>query len=292
MKSIFVALLLFVCFSVFVEAGEQPVLRPVRMELSTKKLGLGDVLRLDVFTTRPIKKQRLTFVNNKFTVFLMPKAPQSRYHYVAFIGAPRTSKSGGYFLQAQFKLSSGFKFHKQVKITLAYPKLKKGKVALSKKKNGLSTNFQKLRVENKLIGNGFSQKTAKLYIEEGFKLPAQGRMTSFFGALRTYNGEYTRSHAGVDIANKIGTSVVAPNKGRVVLSQDLEVHGKTVMIDHGFGVVTIYNHLNERLVKKGQMINKGDALGRVGMTGVATGPHLHWGMSVQNVRVDPLKWVK
>ena len=76
------------------------------------------------------------------------------------------------------------------------------------------------------------------------------------------------------------------------MSQDFSYHGKTIMIDHGFSVVSIYNHLHERYVEKGDYIRRGDFIGSLGQTGVVSGPHLHWGMAVNNIRVNPLFWVK
>jgi len=288
----FILCCLFVAFWVCtLDARPSEVARPIRMEVSTKVLGLGDVVRLDVFTTKPIIKQDVTFIGKSFTLFMMPKKPRTRYHYVSFIAASRKLKSGLHFLKTDLTLSSNFKFKKDTRITLNVPKRPTGKVNLSEKKNGLSTNSKQLAKEINILNKGFYLKTPKLYIKSAFKMPAKGRLSSKFGSLRKYNGSYSRSHAGVDIANKVGSPVIAPNNGKVVVSQDLDVHGRTIMIDHGFGLVTVYNHLSERFSKEGQWVNKGDLIGRIGSTGVATGPHLHWGMSVQNVRVDALKWI-
>ena len=77
----------------------------------------------------------------------------------------------------------------------------------------------------------------------------------------------------------------------MVLSEELTIHGHTVMIDHGFGVVSVFCHLDSRLVRNRKKVSKGDPIGTMGMTGVASGVHLHWGVSVQNVRVNPLYWL-
>ena len=77
----------------------------------------------------------------------------------------------------------------------------------------------------------------------------------------------------------------------MALVGEFSVHGKTVIIDHGRRIFTIYNHLKTIFVQHNQVVAQGQAIGRMGSTGVATGPHLHWGLSVQGVRVDPQQWV-
>jgi murein DD-endopeptidase MepM/ murein hydrolase activator NlpD len=102
----------------------------------------------------------------------------------------------------------------------------------------------------------------------------------------------TWQHKGVDLSGAPGTPVKAPNGGRVVLSRALKVHGNTVVLDHGQGILSILNHLQDRLLHEGQRVEKGSLVGHVGSTGMVTGPHLHWGLSVAGVRVDPLSWVQ
>ena len=131
----------------------------------------------------------------------------------------------------------------------------------------------------------------KFFASDPFILPTQGKFSSTFGAKRTYNGETQWQHVGLDIANIKGTPIVAPNSGKVVLIESLKEHGNTIIIDHGFGVLSVFNHMSKINVAKNQVVSKGDSIGEIGDTGIATGPHLHWGLSVQNVRVDPLFWI-
>lgn len=112
-----------------------------------------------------------------------------------------------------------------------------------------------------------------------------------FGQQRIYNKSSTSVHTGVDIAVPWGTAVKASNAGRVVLASQLYLSGKTVIIDHGQGVFSLYGHLSKILVKRGDAIKKGAVLGRVGNTGRSTGPHLHWGVRILDSRVDPLSLV-
>jgi murein DD-endopeptidase MepM/ murein hydrolase activator NlpD len=122
----------------------------------------------------------------------------------------------------------------------------------------------------------------------GFRWPVTGRLSGIYGSQRVLNGKPRRPHFGVDIAAPKGTPVVAASDGRVVLvHQDMFFTGKTVLIDHGLGVGTIYIHMDAIEVKKGALVRRGQRIGRIGMTGRATGPHLHWGLTWRGLSLDP-----
>ncbi|WP_321394347.1 M23 family metallopeptidase [Emcibacter sp.] len=117
--------------------------------------------------------------------------------------------------------------------------------------------------------------------------PVKGRISGHFGNHRILNGKPRSPHTGMDIAAPEGTPVVAPWGGRVTLVADLYYTGNTVIIDHGYGVSTVYCHLSSVAVEEGQEIGQGADLGKVGMTGRATGPHLHWGLNWYGERLNP-----
>jgi len=121
-----------------------------------------------------------------------------------------------------------------------------------------------------------------------FIWPAHGIISSPFGFKRFFNDEPRAPHAGLDIAAGFGTVARAPANGVVVQTGDYFFNGQTVMIDHGQGIVTMLCHLSHIDVKIGQTVAQGEAIGLVGKTGRATGPHLHFGVSLNNARVDPL----
>ncbi|GAA5236844.1 M23 family metallopeptidase [Verticiella sediminum] len=114
-----------------------------------------------------------------------------------------------------------------------------------------------------------------------------GRLSSPFGLQRFFNGEPRNPHSGLDFAVPAGTPVKAPAAGRVVLVGDYFFNGKTVFVDHGQGMVSMFCHLSAIDVKVGDEVPRGGLLGKVGATGRATGPHLHWNVSLNDVRVDP-----
>ncbi len=117
--------------------------------------------------------------------------------------------------------------------------------------------------------------------------PVQGKLSSPFGLKRYFNGEARNPHSGLDFAASTGTPVHAPASGVITLVGDYFFNGKTVFIDHGQGMVSMLCHLSEIDVKPGERVVRGKLVGKVGATGRATGAHLHWNVSLNDVRVDP-----
>ncbi len=119
-------------------------------------------------------------------------------------------------------------------------------------------------------------------------LPLEGRLSSPFGLRRFFNEQPRKPHSGVDIAAPKGTPIVAPADGVVVRRGDYFFNGNTLFLDHGQGLITMYCHMDEIQVSEGQTIKQGDQIGTIGATGRVTGPHLHWGVSLNDARIDPL----
>ena len=123
-----------------------------------------------------------------------------------------------------------------------------------------------------------------------FIWPAKGRISGQFGSQRIYNGDPGSYHSGVDIAAPTGTYYVAPADGVVTLAatSPFTLEGNLLMIDHGMGLNSAFLHSSEILVKEGQQVKRGEPIGRIGSTGSATGPHLHWSMKWNQARIDPI----
>lgn len=126
------------------------------------------------------------------------------------------------------------------------------------------------------------------YYNNGFVLPAKGPISGVYGSQRILNGKPRSPHYGIDIALPKGHEVVSPMDGIVVFSNnDLYYSGGTIIIAHGQGLTTSYLHLSEILVSVNNIVRRGELIGKVGATGRATGPHLHWGAELKGKRIDP-----
>jgi murein DD-endopeptidase MepM/ murein hydrolase activator NlpD len=125
---------------------------------------------------------------------------------------------------------------------------------------------------------------------QSFVWPATGRISGRFGSQRVYRGEPGSYHSGIDIAGGGGTPYVAPADGVVVLAAEapFTLEGYLLIIDHGMGLSSAFLHSSELLVREGEAVRQGQTLGRIGATGRATGPHLHWGLTWRGARLDPL----
>jgi murein DD-endopeptidase MepM/ murein hydrolase activator NlpD len=125
-----------------------------------------------------------------------------------------------------------------------------------------------------------------------FRMPLKEMATGGnFGRRRVLNGVARSPHAGVDFPAPAGTSVFAAQAGKVVLAEDLYYSGNTVVIDHGFGIYTLYAHLSQFVAHDGESVEAGEEIGKVGATGRVTGPHLHWGLTIDHARVNAMQIV-
>ena len=148
-------------------------------------------------------------------------------------------------------------------------------------------DLRRIAREHDLLGRAFS--TFSEFESDGlsFDLPSVGRVSGGFGSRRFYNNEPRLPHSGLDIAAPEGTPITAPAAGVVLETGDFFFNGLSVVLDHGRGVITMYNHLSRVDVIKGLRVARGERIGLVGRTGRVTGPHLHWSVSLNNARVDP-----
>jgi murein DD-endopeptidase MepM/ murein hydrolase activator NlpD len=178
-----------------------------------------------------------------------------------------------------------------LKINLAKQKFPVQRIRLSGKASRSATKLEQNRV-----AEFKSLVTSEKYWRGNFIRPNAGRISTVFGVRRYYNGVFARDyyHQGVDYAGGYGSPIVAPAAGKVVLvgteAEGFRVHGNTIGIDHGQGVLSIFLHLSKINIREGDLVKAGQLIGAVGSTGASTGPHLHWGLYVHGVAVDPALW--
>jgi murein DD-endopeptidase MepM/ murein hydrolase activator NlpD len=149
-----------------------------------------------------------------------------------------------------------------------------------------------IRMERADFALAFSTPAAERFWEAPFIRPVPQESSSSFGYRRIINGKPRAPHTGADLRAPIGTEVLAANHGRVVLTGDYFLAGKSVVVDHGGGLYTMYFHLSALKVDAGAMVRRGDVLAFSGMSGRVTGPHLHWAARLGAARVDPMELIQ
>lgn len=239
----------------------------------------GDTLIISL-TEKPVS---LTYNGTVLTVFPYQKS------YRALVPLAATTKAGTFTVSATFadkkteKLTSVIFPTAFTVINLPVPP------KLNQTPAQLVTS---LVAVNKNINAAVSTPTQKLYFDEPFGLPLADnrRIGSGFGEIRKTGPEEIR-HLGTDFTAKTGTSVYAINAGVVSKSYLDTTYGNTVIIDHGYGINTLYMHLNERKVHEGDVVKKGARIGTVGETGYASGPHLHLSLKINGTSVNPLQFI-
>lgn len=174
------------------------------------------------------------------------------------------------------------------KLTVAKRSFEEQHLKVDKKTVDLSKeDEERAERERVRINEALSARTPEKLWTGGFARPTGGEVSSTFGLKRYYNGKAKGYHGGLDIAAPRGAPVRAAGSGRVVLAGDFFFTGNTVFVDHGYGLLTAYFHMDELAVKDGERLEEGRIVGRVGSTGRSTGPHLHWSVYVSGVKADP-----
>ena len=161
------------------------------------------------------------------------------------------------------------------------------KIKNKRKVNPNKQDLERIGKEKKEIQYALALWSFSEQLPTQFVLPVKGRLSSPFGLRRFFNQQPRKPHSGIDIAAPEGTPIVAPMAGTVISTGEYFFNGNTVFLDHGNGLVTMYCHMSKIKVTPGQTVEQGETIGLVGKTGRVTGPHLHWGVSLNDARVDP-----
>ena len=153
--------------------------------------------------------------------------------------------------------------------------------------NPKKADVLRIQKEAAEIGKIYKVMTRKKYWIGPFQLPINSVVTSTFGNKRVFNGAMKSFHQGLDLKAPMGTPIHAASGGIVVMAKDLFMTGNTVLLNHGYGIYTVYAHMSKLEVKNGEEVKSGQVLGLSGMTGRASGPHLHWGAVINHTKVNP-----
>ncbi|MGH2400275.1 MAG: M23 family metallopeptidase [bacterium] len=266
--------LLLICMAVVVLAA--PVSPAPALKLSATTVKQGGALEVTVTGALP-GTPRVRFAGRTWPMY---RAGDVWRTYVA---ADATTKSGRYSLNVE---AGGRAIATRVitvgRVTFAIRRLRVPPGSFAP---------EKVAEERRKVGAALRVLAPQQLWEGAFILPTVAApVSSPYGVLSIYNGVIRGFHRGTDFAAPVGTPVKAANHGIVRLADFLPLSGNAVLVDHGLGVISLYLHMSALNVNPGARLQKGDVLGYVGGTGVATGPHLHWGLRSSGTYVDPLPW--
>lgn len=204
--------------------------------------------------------------------------------WIAIVGIPLAAKAGKQQIAVKqaganrnLSFSVGSKHYKEQRITLKN----------TRQVNPLPEDLKRINrelAEQTAAYRTFSPGTpSNLVLDK----PVNGPLSSPFGLRRFFNGEERNPHSGLDFAVPAGTPIKSPAAGKVILIGNYFFNGNTVFVDHGQGFISMFCHMSKIDVKLGDAVPRGGVVGRVGATGRATGPHMHWNVSLNDTRVDP-----
>ncbi len=256
--------------------------KPIHAEISPKKISPGDAF---IIRVTGVKKGRTLCAS--FGKAKIPFGNCGEGCRLAVWAVDIQTKPKAY----NVKVTAG---KKKIKLKLLVKKTKFPELHLSlpdEKVFPSPEDLDRVEKENKKLKDIWQTVSEKLW-EGKFIAPLENEISTVFGTKRIMNEEWTSVHMGTDIRGEEGEQVRATNGGKVVLSEELFYGGNTLVLDHGQGIYSIYMHLSGFNVKSGDTVAKGDTIGLVGSTGRSTGPHLHFGVKVAGINVNPISLIR
>jgi len=267
--------LLTMCSSSLFAATQLPAHTPVP----------GGIATIELPAPLTSAKTNLTVHYLGTRIMLLPPAETAASHWLAIVGIPLSAKPGTH----QLTITSDQDKQHSISFTVQPKAYKEQRITLTNKRqvNPLTADLERIKREKRIMVAAFKDWNASLKPTMTLAKPTTGPLSSPFGLRRFFNDQPRNPHSGLDIAAPEGTPIQAPAEAIVVATGDYFFNGKTVLLDHGHGLVTMYCHMSRIDVTKGDHVQLNDTLGLVGKTGRVTGPHLHWSVSLNNARIDP-----
>lgn len=213
--------------------------------------------------------------------------------FAALLGADLEAKPGAAKILVSGTTHSGAPWATQIPLKIKSKPFKSESFSVAQEFDQLSPEvLERIRREQEQFARVFAVSGPQRLWARPFVGPLPKEITSPFGYRRVINGTPRAPHTGVDLKAAMETPVLAANHGRVVLIGDFFYSGKSVVLDHGGSLFTVYFHLAEFKAEQGSEVKKGDVIALSGMTGRVTGPHLHWGARMNGARIDPFQLVE
>jgi murein DD-endopeptidase MepM/ murein hydrolase activator NlpD len=261
------------------------------LRLSAPEASQGSLLLIELKSAKPLAE-----VQGEWGERIVPwwQEGADRARRRGLLGVDLEKAPGEYELKITGQTASGERIGCDVMVAVAKGQFATEKLQVEKQFVEPSPEqVKRANDERQRLRDIFDRVTPERLWDGPFRIPLDGVTTgSNFGKRRILNGNPGSPHGGMDLPGTTGTSVHAAQRGRVALAEELFFSGNTVVVDHGLGIYTFYGHLSEIDVKTGDALETGAVLGKVGATGRVTGPHLHWGLTVERARVNPLLLVK
>ena len=218
--------------------------------------------------------------------------PNEAGFYAALVGADVEAKPGPAKVAVKGVTQSGARWEIVIPLKIKAKAFKTESFSVAEEFDQLGAEtLERIRREQEQLAQIFSSSAPRRFWEGPFLTPVPRDITSPFGYRRVINETPRSPHTGVDLKAASGTEVLAANHGRVVLVGDFFYSGKSLVLDHGCGLHTMYFHLSEFKADAGMEVRRGEVVARTGMTGRVTGPHVHWGARMNGARIDPLELV-
>lgn len=256
----------------------------IAVELSWRNIEPGEIIVVKIEDTADIEEAQVRFLENKYQ---MGSDGESQ-RLLAFVSLGLDLEAGFYPLKVYIKKTSGKWESIQRRIIVPAKEFPLRKLWVDERFITPPPEFhERIRWEADVLLVVYGMFTPEWLGEGNFIFPSTGEANLNFGERRLFNNYHRSLHRGVDVDSPYGSPVIASNSGKVVLARNLYYAGNAVIIDHGLGVFTFYCHFSRISVKRGDIVRKGDVIGRVGATGRVIGPHLHWSVRVGGKYVDP-----
>jgi murein DD-endopeptidase MepM/ murein hydrolase activator NlpD len=262
------------------------------IQIASNRIANGAVLLVQITTgdrQSPLSDMQVDFDQTTYPVYRHPVKSDGTFY--TLIGVPYRTKPGAKTLTLKYSGPHGDQT-RQLAFEVVQGKYRTDVLKVDSRRVDLNQkDRQRANREHQEIKRVYASGHPQRLWQGPFQLPVENEISSQFGNRRIFNGKLKSFHNGLDFRSPPGTPIQAANSGRVRLAKNLFYSGNAVIIDHGTDIFTIYAHLSKIETQANQYIEKGQLIGLTGATGRVSGPHLHWGIKINGIAVNPLQFV-